>query len=246
MGRGHRLLDPTFERIEIPFEADRVVANLRRPAGVERPALVILAPGLDSTKEEFPVWENVFLARGLATASLDGPGQGEAGRVNRIRPEHENVSGAFLDVLERRRDVDARRVGIAGVGLGGYYATRSAAFEPRLRAAAAIGGPYTLTLRGEYTKRKFMHGARLTDEAAARAYAATFTLEGVASKVRQPYLVQHGKLDGGMPWEDAARKAKEAARGEFVLYEHGKTACYTVDDVAKPYLADWMSEKLAG
>ena len=242
--RGQTLLDPTFERLEIPFERDRIVANLRRPSGDERPPLVILVPGLDSVKEEFPLWENVFLARGIATASVDGPGQGEAGYVNHIRPDHEAVSGALLDVLGRRSDIDTDRVGIAGVGLGGYYATRSAAFEPRIKAVGVIGGPYTLTLRGEHTVRKFMHSAGLADEAEARRHAARFTLEGVVSKVRQPYLVQHGKLDAGMPWEDAARKAQEAPRGELVLYPEGKTACYTVDQIAKPYLADWMNDRL--
>ena len=58
-----------------------MVGNLRRPPGLDRPPLVLLIAGLDSTKEEFFAVENIFLARGLATFSLDGPGQGEtAGR----------------------------------------------------------------------------------------------------------------------------------------------------------------------
>src|SRR5262249_21905454 len=55
--RGLRLLDPTFERLEIPFDQDKIVANLRRPARVSRAPFVILVPGLDSSKEEFTVWE---------------------------------------------------------------------------------------------------------------------------------------------------------------------------------------------
>lgn len=43
---------------------------------LRRPPLALLLPGLDSVKEEFYSWENVFLKRGLATFSLDGPGQG--------------------------------------------------------------------------------------------------------------------------------------------------------------------------
>ena len=48
-----QLLDPSAERIEAPLDGHHVVANLRRPAGVRRPPLVVLIPGLDSTKEEF-------------------------------------------------------------------------------------------------------------------------------------------------------------------------------------------------
>src|SRR5919202_2496187 len=58
----HRLLDPTAERVEIPFEGTTMVGNLRRPEDVARPPVVLLLPGLDSTKEEFFSWENVFLA----------------------------------------------------------------------------------------------------------------------------------------------------------------------------------------
>jgi hypothetical protein len=46
----HRLLDPTAERIEAPLDDAAVVANLRRPRGASRPPLVLLIPGLDSTK----------------------------------------------------------------------------------------------------------------------------------------------------------------------------------------------------
>jgi hypothetical protein len=50
LAAAHRHLDPGAERIEIPFEGATLVANLRRPASVERPPLVLLLPGLDSTK----------------------------------------------------------------------------------------------------------------------------------------------------------------------------------------------------
>src|SRR5512145_1304181 len=119
-----------------------MVANLRRPTGHNRPPLVLLLPGLDSTKEEFFNWENVFLQRGMATFSLDGPGQGEGGYAGHIRPDYEHAVAAALNALAGRQELDLERVGAVGVSLGGYYAPRAAAFEPRLRAAAAIGGPY--------------------------------------------------------------------------------------------------------
>src|SRR5919106_1109759 len=138
----HRLLDPSAERLETAIADGGVaIANLRRPPGAERPPLVILIPGLDSTKEEFFNFERVFLDRGLATLSLDGPGQGEAGFEAPIRHDYEVAVAAALDALAGRTDVDLDRVGAAGVSLGGYYAPRAAAFEPRLRAAAGVSGP---------------------------------------------------------------------------------------------------------
>ena len=142
MYRGLALLDPAAERIEIPFGGASLVGNLRRPPGADRPPLVLLIAGLDSTKEEFFAVENTFLARGLATFSLDGPGQGESARAVKIRPDFEAPVAAVLDVLCQRADLDGGRVGTLGVSLGGYYAARAAAFEPRLKAVVVCGGCY--------------------------------------------------------------------------------------------------------
>src|SRR4051794_19958436 len=109
LANAHRLLDPTAERIEIPLHGFTMAGNLRRPHDRTRPALAILVPGLDSTKEEFYRWEDVFLARGLATFSLDGPGQGETGLSSSIYPDYEVAASAALDVLEAREDIDRDR-----------------------------------------------------------------------------------------------------------------------------------------
>ncbi|MGH2819237.1 MAG: alpha/beta hydrolase, partial [Actinomycetota bacterium] len=69
-------LDPPGARVEIPFEGGTLAGVLRRP-GAGRAPVVVLIPGLDSTKEEFRPTEELFLRRGLATFSVDGPGQGE-------------------------------------------------------------------------------------------------------------------------------------------------------------------------
>jgi 2,6-dihydroxypseudooxynicotine hydrolase len=94
------------------------------PQAQSRPPLVLLLPGLDSTKEEFFYWEDVFLKRGMATLSLDGPGQGETGYTTHIRPDYEKAVTAVLDALEGRTDLDLKRIGAVGVSMGGYYAAR--------------------------------------------------------------------------------------------------------------------------
>src|SRR5688572_4639852 len=142
MAKTHEYLDPDAERIEVPLDGGRVVGNLRRPAGEELPPLVLLVPGLDSTKEEFFRLENVFLDRGMATLSIDGPGQGEAGYELPIRADYDVAVTTLLDALDRRTDVDLDRVGLLGVSLGGYYAPRVLAFESRVKAGVALSGPY--------------------------------------------------------------------------------------------------------
>jgi len=109
--RAQGYLDPTAERIEAALDGAVLAGNLRRPAGVAQPPLVVLIPGLDSTKEEFFHHENAFLARGMATLSMDGPGQGESGFALAIRPDYEVAVTAMLDAVGGRDDLDpARRV----------------------------------------------------------------------------------------------------------------------------------------
>jgi 2,6-dihydroxypseudooxynicotine hydrolase len=244
----HRFLDPGAERIETPFDGGTMVGNLRRPAGTEAPPLALLLPGLDSTKEEYFHWENVFLARGLATLSMEGAGQGETGYHTHIRPDYEVAVSTMLDALSGRDDLDLDRVGIVGVSLGGYYAPRAAAFEPRLKAAVAIGGPYDF---GEcwsglpaITREAFIHHSGAKDDSDAHRKAGQLNLGGVLSNVSQPLLVVFGKLDRLIPWEHADRMAAEAPGAELVMYPEGNHVCNNIPYKYRPRVGDWIKERL--
>lgn len=246
----HRHLDPTARRLEVPFEGQTLFANLRRPPGVGRPPLVLLIPGLDSTKEEFFYWENTFLVRGMATVSMDGPGQGETGFQTHIRADYEAAVEALLNFLEKESPVDLQRVGAVGVSLGGYYAPRAAAFEPRIRAVAVIGGPYNFGAAWErlpsLTRETFRYHAGAKDEEDACRRALALDLGPVLPRVHQPLLVVFGQQDALFPWQDAERVAREAPRGEFVLYPEGNHVCNNIPYKYRPLVADWMAEHLAG
>ena len=249
MVKAHSFLDPTAERIEARLDGGMLAANLRRPATEPPPPLVILIPGLDSTKEEFFHWENAFLARGMATLSMDGPGQGEAGFKLPIRHDYEVAVAAMLDALGGRDDIDLARVGAAGVSLGGYYAPRAAAFEPRIRAVAAISGPYNFgevwddlppLTRAAFT---FKSGAR--DERDGRERAHALNLAGVLGTLTQPALFVTGGLDRIIPWRQTERAARETPDGSFVLYERGTHVCSNLPYRYRPLVGDWMAERLA-
>jgi pimeloyl-ACP methyl ester carboxylesterase len=244
----HRLLDPTAERIEAPLDGAVVVGNLRRPALVDRPPLVLLIPGLDSTKEEFFTLEEVFLRRGMATLSLDGPGQGEAGYRLPVRPDYEVAVAAVLDRLDRREDVDLDRVGALGVSLGGYYAPRAAAFEPRIRAVAGISGPFCFGALWErlpeLTRETFVHKSGAGDEGDARERALALDLDGVLERLDRPALFVTGRHDRLIPWQETERQASRAPQGGFVLLDEGNHVCANLPYVARPLVADWMRERL--
>ena len=248
MAKTHEYLDPSAERIEAPFDRGQVVGNLRRPAGDEHPPLVLLVPGLDSTKEEFFRLENVFLDRGMATFSMDGPGQGESGYDLPIRPDYDVAVTAVLDALDGRDDVDLARVGLLGVSLGGYYAPRVLAFEPRVKAGVGLSGPYKFSDIWDtvppQTRETFVAKSFSKDDEEGRAKAAELDLSGVAERIQQPYLAITGKLDRLIPWEQTERAAREAPNGEFLLHEDGNHGCANVPYKTRPVAADWLREQL--
>jgi 2,6-dihydroxypseudooxynicotine hydrolase len=239
----HRILDPMTERVEIPFEGAAMVGNLRRPRETARPPLVVLLPGLDSTKEEFFTWENVFLERGMATLSLDGPGQGETGYTIPIHPNYEIAVTAALDHLSWEGPV-----GLCGVSLGGYYAPRAAAFEPRVKAAAGVSGPFCFGEvwdgRPMLTKETFMHHSHARDLDEARDKAFELSLEGVAERIEQPLLVITGKLDRLVLWEESKKIADAAPKATWVLFDEGNHVCNNIPYRYRPLCADWMKEHL--
>ncbi|MGF6506161.1 alpha/beta hydrolase family protein [Paraburkholderia sp. 32] len=242
---GLRLLDPTFERIEVPFDGHRVVGNLRRPRGVERPPLALLVPGTDSVKEEFPRWEEEFLARGIATLSMDGPGQGEVGFELLIQHDYERPIGALLDAVAGRNDLDLSRIAVAGASLGGYYAIRAAAFEPRITAVLANGGPWSLA--DAWSGFSPLYVAKYTwnlgggSLETARQRAGCMTLEGVADHVAVPALVIFGTEDALLDADGHGRRTASAIpKGELWMFGGGN---HGVSNFAAEHLgpgADWL------
>jgi pimeloyl-ACP methyl ester carboxylesterase len=243
LAAGHRLLRTGAERIETPV----AIGNLRRPQA-ERPPLVILIPGLDSTKEEFFRLEELFLARGMATLSMDGPGQGEAGYTLPIRHDYEVAVAALLDALAGRADLDLGRVGALGVSLGGYYAPRAGAFEARLGAVAGISGAYDFGAiwdqLPELTRETFVAKSGARDDSDGRERAGRLSLEGVLDGLDRPALFITGRLDRLIPWQETERAARESPQGTFVLFDDGNHVCANIPYKVRPLAADWLREQL--
>jgi 2,6-dihydroxypseudooxynicotine hydrolase len=249
MRDAHELLDPTAQRIAVPLDGAEAVGNLRRPGGHDRAPVVILLPGLDSTKEEFWRWENVFLRRGMATFSFDGPGQGETGLIVPIRPDYEVAVTAAIDALGGSAGLNLDRLGAVGVSLGGYYVARAAAGDARLRAVAGVSGPFDLSAQWDsmpaLTRETFTHHCGASTQLEARERAAELTLEGVAEQIQQPFLVITGRQDRVVPWEQTKRIADAAPNSEWVLYDEGTHVCNNIPFVYRPLIADWMREQLS-
>ena len=71
-------MDPPADHLTFPFEGAKLHGWLRCPTAASPLPVAVILPGLDACKEELHAWSEAFLARGLATLTLDGPGQGES------------------------------------------------------------------------------------------------------------------------------------------------------------------------
>lgn len=244
-----RLLDPSAQRLEIPFDGEKMVAIYRRPPSDGAPVpLVVIIPGLDSTKEEFFDTEEIFHRRGLATLTLEGPGQGETGLSLRIRHDFEVPFAAALDFMEDVAGIDQGRIGTVGFSLGGYYAPRVAAFEPRVKAAVGISGPYDLSEywdnRPQMTRETFQHLSGATSESEAKEKASKLNLSGVAERIEQPLLIITGDKDRLVPWQETKRIADQAQNATWRLYEGGNHVVNNMPYQHKTFVADWLREQL--
>lgn len=242
-------LEPPGERHEIPFEGAVLVGVLRRPATHGSRPAVVLIPGLDSTKEEFRSTEALFLERGLATFSVDGPGQGEAEYDLAIRGDWEVPGAAIVDHLAAQPGIDGDRVGVWGVSLGGYYAPRVASGVERVRACIALAGPYNFGANWDrlpaLTRDTFRVRSKSADDDGARAHALTLSLEGRTQLIDIPVQVVMGRQDRLIPWQDAQRVVAEiGANAELLLLEDGNHGCANVFYKHRFLSADWMAEKL--
>jgi dipeptidyl aminopeptidase/acylaminoacyl peptidase len=244
-------LQPRGRRVGIPFEGATLVGVLRTPVGDGPWPTVIMIPGLDSAKEEFRSTERLFLDRGLATFSVDGPGQGEAEYDLPIRGDWSAPGLAIIDAVAAQPEVDGERLAVWGVSLGGYYAPRvAAAAGDRLKACVALAGPYNFgdcwDQLPELTRAAFRVRSASADDSQARKVAATLDMGGQAGSITAPLLVVFGKLDRLIPWQHATRLADEAGGPvELLMLDDGNHGCMNVAPRHRPYTADWVAERLA-
>jgi dipeptidyl aminopeptidase/acylaminoacyl peptidase len=259
---------PNMERVEVPYEGTTLPAWFLRGHGVKRGApTVVLFNGLDGSKEVTVLYGGLELAaRGINTLAIDGPGQGEALRLQNIvsRYDFEVAGTAAYEYVAQRPEVDAKRVAVAGISMGGYLAPRACAYEPRYAACVAWGGHYDYH-ESWIRRRKEMEsgGTKVSaphfhlmwvlgvpDMDAAMAKLKDYTLAGVADKITCPFLVVHGERDSIVPVAyaqrlyDAVGSTNKTLR-VFTAEEGGSEHCQGDNRIlGANYVADWVADNL--
>jgi 2,6-dihydroxypseudooxynicotine hydrolase len=244
------LMRPPGERVAIPFEGNTLCGVLLHPLErAARPPILIMAPGLDSTKEELHAYEEPFLARGVAILAIDGPGQGEAEYEIPIAGDYERAAHAVCDWIEKRPDLDPARIGMWGVSLGGYYAPRATAYERRIRACIALSGPFEwkdiwagLPL---LTREAFRVRSHCRTEAEALRHAGSLTMKDAAARITCPIFIVTGRQDRLVPASHAELLAKSVSGPvELLIVEDGGHNANNRPYRYRSRTADWLAARL--
>jgi dienelactone hydrolase len=256
-------------RVEIPYGDTTLPAYFVQARSGDGPApCVVLWNGLDSTKEM--MYQSGFghelAARGVSTLMVDGPGTGEALRLQGITAvaDTERPAGACVDWLLARAAADPDRIGVVGWSLGGYYAPRAAAFDPRFALCVAWGANHNW---GEMQKRRLQRegehpvphywdhvqwvwGADTVEQ--FLAVAEQVSLVGVLDRITVPFLVVHGENDRQIPLEYARQSYDEAVnspRRELKIFTgvDGGNEHIGLDNLplVSTFVADWIGEVFA-
>lgn len=258
----------SVEFVEVPYgESSYPALFVPAQATDGRPApCIVSCNGLDSMKEQ--IYGNGFAQalarRGISTLLLDQPGTGEALRLRQLPGTHEaeRWAGAALDVLMRRADVDPDRIGIFGLSLGGYYAPRAAAMDPRFALCAVMGANHDWGEMQKARRRRegenpvphywdhvtWVFGQPNLDR--FMEWAPAMCLDGVVERIKVPFLVTHGEGDRQIPVSYAKRSYDQAVRSPdrelriFTTQDMEVEHCGADNGtVARDFIADWIAER---
>jgi dipeptidyl aminopeptidase/acylaminoacyl peptidase len=265
--RGVELLRKPGRALDVPYDRGVLPGILAMPSSNEPVPCAIIFGGFDSLKEWlYPILVDAFLARGIALFVVDQAGVGGALRLYNLPavPEAERSATACVDVLERTPGIDARRIGLAGISLGGYYAPRAAAFESRIRACCAWGGAFSPATLFNRLITEPSRARSIPDmiEHAGWVFGAAdreqtlrilrgLSLAPIIERLRCPLLVLHGANDRQVNDDDAentARLAINSKKVELKVFtrEQGGAEHCQLDNaaLAADYMADWFAETL--
>lgn len=235
------LLDMPAQAVEAPFEGGILRGYLRLPSGQGPYPLVLIVPGSDSTKEEFPAFERHFLLRGIATLSFDGPGQGEGRAHGPLRPDFASAIAAMIESIRAHKELSGARA-LAGMAFGGFLALHAASMIEDLAAVVSINGFYDLGGFWPGLPKVYLDNMTYALGENAAEKAKGFTL-AKSPEADLPALILHGARDKIFPPSEADLCATLFRAAELHKFAEGNHVCNNIPWLYRPLIADWLADR---
>jgi pimeloyl-ACP methyl ester carboxylesterase len=218
--------------------------------------------GLDSRKENNAIREQEYLKHGIAFLSMDMPGTGQT--KIKIEPGAEGVFSAAMDAMEKRGDIDTRRVVIYGGSWGGHWSARLAYTEKaRLRGAVVQAGPVheyfspqwqrkalgnTEYIFGLFQARSAIYGVKTLDDFLAYGPKMSIKDAGWLEKPSAPMLLVNGAKDTQVPIEDLYLLMRSGSPKEVWFNPDGghmgRSKSIKDDEIFKTVVLPWVVKHL--
>lgn len=250
--RAAPLLDPPAERVDLPIDDTTIIGYLRLPKGTTSGAAVpcvVLLGGLESTKEESYMFEQLLLERGMATFTFDGPGQGEMFEDVALAGDYDRYSSRVLDHLVTLDTIDPDRIGVLGRSLGGHYALRAAACDQRFKACVSWGGFVQMDewdFETPMTKESWKYVTKSVDLEEARIRVRdAIDVRPVLADLRCPTYFQHGAKDE-LPISEIDQLKQHAVNTSpvFDVEPEGDHCCHNLGPAPRLRMVDWLADQL--
>lgn len=242
-------MDPPAERFDLSIDDVTIPGYLRVAAGGGPRPCAVLIGGLESTKEESYQFEELLIARGIATAAFDGPGQGEMWASTPARGDFERYTSRVLDHLVQDRRLDAARLVVVGRSLGGHYALRSASLDHRLAACVSWGGYVNFGNwegRGPLSQESWRYVSKSADLLQAQDFVERcLDARNVLEGLRVPTYFLHGALDFvPVSQVDVLRQYAVNADLTLVVEPGGDHCCHNLGPRPRLEMADWIADQV--
>lgn len=249
--RAAPLLDPPAQRVDLPIDDTTIIGYLRVPKGADGPVpCAVLLGGLESTKEESYMFENLLLDRGVATFTFDGPGQGEMFEEVALAGDYDRYSSRVLDHLVTLTDtIAADRIGVIGRSLGGHYALRAASADNRFRACVSWGGFVQMddwSFEYPMTKQSWKYVTKSPDLATAQVRVRdAIDVRPVLGNLKVPTYILHGAKDETPITEvDLVKEYAVNATLVIDIEPEGDHCCHNLGPEPRLRLADWFADQV--
>src|SRR5580700_1002634 len=256
--------DHEIRRVEIPFGAPgkTLPGYLHLPPNrTGRVPCVWSISGLDSNKEGgAAIYGDGLRERGIATLALEGPGQNECAirGIYLTQTNWQQAGRVVLEWLRAQKEIDPDRIALRGASLGSYLGTQVASVDSRLKGAALQAMALEPTMHTAFEtgspsfKLRFLYYTGLESEAELDKFLQTWTLKGVAEKVKCPYLLVGGEDDQLTPVEygfqlmDSISAPKQMLFYEGALHSVSGSPATTNGPSTGTFIAEWFSDRFAG
>jgi dipeptidyl aminopeptidase/acylaminoacyl peptidase len=217
----------------------------RTPAPGRHPALLVLNGGEGDARQCIEANADL-VAMGLQVACVSIPGYGRSSGPSRfVGPQAVAAARRALDLLSARKDVDATRLGVWGLGNGAVAAGLLMDYDSRPRALILQSGAYDLLKLWPQASLRTKLAILREVWPSKRVLAERSVIENLPRRLDCSVLILHGDRDKSTPVSQAVRLAialKE--RGARVKTHYFPEASHNLGRRVDPELRAFLREHL--